>query len=44
VVNQAAVAELQKRHILKKGDWVILTKGDLMGVHGKTNAMKIIAV
>jgi pyruvate kinase len=43
-VNQAAVNELQKRHILKTSDLVILTKGDLMGVHGKTNAMKIIAV
>ncbi len=44
VVNQAAVNELQKRHILEKGDLAILTKGDLMGVHGKTNSMKIIEV
>ncbi len=44
VVNQAAVSELQNRDILKEGDLVILTKGDLMGVHGKTNSMKIITV
>ncbi len=43
-VNQAAVNELRKRNILKEGDLVILTKGDLMGVHGRTNAMKIITV
>ncbi len=44
VVNQAAVNELQKRNILQEGDLVILTKGDLIGVHGKTNSMKIIEV
>lgn len=44
LVNHAAVNELEKRHILKSGDLVILTKGDLIGVHGKTNAMKIITV
>jgi len=44
LVNQASVYELQKRNILKEGDLVILTKGDLMGVHGRTNAMKIITV
>src|SRR5579872_3748044 len=44
VVNQAAVNELQKRDILQEGDLVILTKGDLIGVHGKTNSMKIITV
>lgn len=44
ILNQAAVVELQKRGILKEGDLVILTKGDLIGVHGKTNSMKIITV
>ncbi len=44
VINQSAVSELQKRNILKEGDLVILTKGDLIGVHGRTNAMKIITV
>jgi pyruvate kinase len=44
VLNQTAVAELQKREILKEGDNVIITKGDLIGVHGRTNSMKIFTV
>lgn len=44
VINQAAVDELQKRGILKEGDLVIITKGDLIGVHGRTNSMKIVTV
>jgi pyruvate kinase len=44
VLNQTAVSELQKRNILGPGDLVIITKGDLIGVHGRTNAMKIFTV
>lgn len=44
VLNQSAVHELQKRGIIKEGDLVIITKGDLIGVHGRTNAMKIFTV
>ncbi len=44
ILNHAAVDELQKRGILKDGDLVILTKGDMIGVHGRTNALKIITV
>lgn len=44
ILNQAAVLELQKRNILKKGDLVIITKGDLIGVHGRTNSLKIVTV
>lgn len=44
ILNQSAIMELQKRGILNKGDFVILTKGDLIGVHGRTNSMKIFAV
>lgn len=44
VLNQAAVAELQRRRILKENDLVVITKGDLIGVHGKTNSMKIVMV
>jgi pyruvate kinase len=43
-LNQAAIQELQKRGILKDGDRVIITKGNLIGVHGRTNAMKIMTV
>ena len=42
--GQQVVAELLEREILKKGDRVILTKGDMMGVQGATNTMKIISV
>jgi pyruvate kinase len=44
ILNQAAVSELQKRGIIKNGDLVIITKGDLIGVHGRTNSLKIVAV
>lgn len=43
-VNRKAVAELQKRGMVEKGDLVILTKGDYLGEGGGTNALKIIEV
>jgi pyruvate kinase len=43
-LNQTAVGALQKRGILREGDLVIITKGDLIGVHGRTNSMKIFTV
>ncbi len=36
--------ELESRHLVKKGDLVILTKGEHMGIDGGTNAMKILTV
>lgn len=42
--NQDAVDLLKKRHVLEDGDLVIITKGDLMGTDGGTNAMKIVEV
>lgn len=44
ILNQAAIAELQKRDIIKNGDLVLITKGDLIGVHGRTNSLKIVCV
>lgn len=44
VVNKAVIAELVRRQAVKDGDLVIITKGDLAGVHGGTNAMKIVRV
>ncbi len=44
ILNQASVSELQKRDILKLKDLVIITKGDLIGVHGRTNSLKIVTV
>lgn len=43
-LNHSASEELQKRGILKEGDHVIITKGDLIGVHGRTNSLKIYTV
>ena len=43
-VNKSAVAALEHLGIVQKGDWVIVTRGDLMGVHGGTNALKILEV
>lgn len=44
ILNEAATLELKKRHILKDADYVIITKGDLIGVHGRTNSLKIVTV
>lgn len=43
-VNRDAVAELTRQLALTDDDLIILTKGDLAGVHGGTNAMKILRV
>ena len=44
ILNSAATQELLQRDILKNGDLVIITKGDLIGVHGRTNSLKIVTV
>ena len=44
ILNKSAIEELQKRAIIKNGDLVIITKGDLIGVHGRTNSLKIVTV
>jgi len=43
-VNREAVDELLRRGTVRDGDTVILTKGDMMGEMGGTNAMKIVRV
>ncbi len=43
-VNIEAIDELKRRGAVRDGDLVIITKGDLMGVMGGTNAMKIVRV
>jgi pyruvate kinase len=43
-VNRDAVDVLKQRGVVQDGDLVIITKGDLMGVDGGTNAMKIVRV
>jgi len=43
-INSHAIHLLEKKEIIKKGDYVLLTRGDAMGIHGGTNALKILQV
>jgi len=43
-INDAAINCLKNLGIVETGELVILTKGDNIGIHGGTNAMKIIRV
>ena len=42
--NQKAIDHLVAQEVSKEGDLVIVSKGDLMNVHGFTNTMKILEV
>jgi pyruvate kinase len=42
--NEEVIEELQRRGAVRNGDLVIITKGDLNGVQGGTNVMKILRV
>ncbi len=42
--NQEAVELMRKHGTVEEGDLVIITKGDLMGTGGGTNALKIVEV
>ena len=44
LLNREAIDELRRRGAVRDGDLVIITKGDLLGVNGGTNAMKIVKV
>lgn len=39
-----ALARLKAQGVVQTGDWVIITRGDSLGVHGQTNTMKILQV
>lgn len=43
-MNREAIDELRRRGAVRDGDLVIITKGDLLGILGGTNAMKIVKV
>ncbi len=43
-VNREVIDELMRRGAVRNGDLVIITKGDLTGVQGGTNALKMIRV
>jgi pyruvate kinase len=40
-INVQAIALLEQRGLVKQGDYVLLTHGDYMGIHGGTNTMKL---
>lgn len=42
--NQQAIAELRAQNVVKDGDLVIISKGDVTHVGGATNTMKILEV
>jgi len=42
--NREAVSVLYAEDAVEPGDRMIVTKGDLMGLHGSTNSMKIVEV
>ncbi|HKK16446.1 MAG TPA: pyruvate kinase [Gammaproteobacteria bacterium] len=44
MTNREIINELLERNVVKDGDFVIITKGDLLGRRGGTNNMKIIKV
>jgi pyruvate kinase len=43
-VDEKALAELRKLKLVDSGEWVIITRGDVMRVHGGTNTMKLVQV
>ena len=43
-VNKDAVNVLTNLNVAKENDLVIITKGDLAGIEGGTNAMKVVKV
>jgi pyruvate kinase len=43
-VTSEAIAELVRMNVVKKGDRIIITKGDIMGYVGGANTLKIIRV
>ena len=44
ILNRATAEEFLERGLVDKKDIIILTKGDLMGTQGGTNAMKIASI
>lgn len=40
----AAITTLKEKHLINKGDKVIITQGDVMDLVGSTNCMRIIEV
>jgi len=43
-VNNEILAKLKARKCAKQGDTFIITKGDLTGTEGGTNALKVVTL
>jgi pyruvate kinase len=43
-VNKDVIDKMKEYGVVKSGDHVIITKGDLLGVEGETSALKIVTV
>ena len=43
-INKSALEVIKKEKMVKKGDLVVITKGDYVGVVGGSNAMKILSI
>lgn len=43
-VNRAIVQRMKVRNLVAQGDHLIITKGDLTGIKGGTNALKVVVV
>jgi pyruvate kinase len=43
-INQSVVEELIRRDVVAKGDVIIISKGEMVNVHGGTDSMKIVRV
>ena len=43
-IKQAAIKKLQELELVQKGDFIIMTKGEDIGIRGRSNTMKILEV
>lgn len=43
-VNRNAIEELVRKNLLAQGDWVVMARGDFLGVTGGCNTLKILRV
>ena len=44
MVNKNAIEELIKLKVVKKNDWIVMARGDFVGIEGGCNTLKILKV